>query len=278
MISKERQEILDRIKKYESEEDFDHDVENDPPAKTLEPNEIDYLRKKWRNKIARFFVKRAADKGIDGLISANQIIIKEVIGKENLQGVKGTAFITSNHFHPFENMAIYKVFKDYAPKKDFYRVIREGNYTAPPKGFDMFFKHCNTLPLSSNPATMKKFIQAIDVLAKKNKYILIYPEQYMWWNYKKPRPFKDGAFRFACKNNTPIIPCFITMEDSKEHVDGDGLPVQEYTVHIMKPLHKDETLPFKEAVQKMKKQNFDMCKEVYEKTYGIPLEYAKEKN
>ena len=73
MISKERQEILDRIKKYESEEDFDHDVENDPPAKTLEPNEIDYLRKKWRNKIARFFVKRAADKGIDVIICTGKL-------------------------------------------------------------------------------------------------------------------------------------------------------------------------------------------------------------
>ena len=279
MISQERQEILDRIKKYELEGDFDHDVENDPPSRPLQPKEIDYLRKKWRNKIARFFVTRAADKGIKGLIDAKQIIIKDVVGKENLQDIKGSAFITSNHFHPFENMAIYKVFKDYAPKKDFYRVIREGNYTAPPKGFDKFFKYCNTLPLSSNPSTMKKFLSAIETLTKKNNYILIYPEQYMWWNYKKPRPFKDGAFRFACKNNVPIIPCFITMEDSKENFDGDGLPVQEYTVHIMKPIYKDESVPFKQAVQKMKEENFNMCKEVYENTYGIPLTYTtKEKD
>lgn len=276
MISQERQEVLARIIEYEKNMDFDHDVENDPPTKPLLPNEIDYLRKKWRNKIARFFVSRAADKAIDGLIAANQLIIKDVIGKENLQGIQGSAFITSNHFHPFENMAIYKVFKDYAPKKDFYRIIREGNFTAPPKGFDKFFRHCNTLPLSSNPSTMKKFLSALDVLTKKNKYILIYPEQYMWWNYKKPRPFKDGAFRFACKTNTPIIPCFITMEDSKDHLDGDGLPVQEYTIHIMKPIYKDDSLPFKEAVQKMKKQNFELCKKVYENTYGIELKYTNE--
>ena len=106
MISEERQEILERIKNYELAGDFEHDVENDPPARTLQPHEIDYLRKKWRNKIARFFVSRAADKGINGLITSNQIIIKDVIGKENLQGIEGSAFITSNHFHPFENMAI----------------------------------------------------------------------------------------------------------------------------------------------------------------------------
>lgn len=274
MISQERQEILDRIAQYEQAGDFDHDVENDPPSRSLQPNEIDYLRKKWRNKIARFFVSRAADKGINGLIAQNQIIIKNVIGVENLQGIEGSAFITSNHFHPFENMAIYKVFQQYAPKKEFYRVIREGNYTAPPKGFDKFFKYCNTLPLSSNPTTMRKFLKALETLTKKKTYILIYPEQYMWWNYKKPRPFKDGAFRFACKNNTPIIPCFITMEDSKEHLDADGYPVQEYTVHIMKPIYKDDALPLKEAVEKMKQQNFNMCKEIYEKTYGVKLTYS----
>lgn len=278
MVSQERQEILNRIEQNEIDGKFDVDVENDPPSKPLLPDEIDYLRKKLKNKIARFFVSRAADKGINGLIANKQIIIKDVVGKENLQGIEGSAFITSNHFHPFENMAIYKVFKDYAPKKTFYRVIREGNYTAPPKGFDKFFKHCNTLPLSSNPATMKKFMQAINVLSKKNSYILIYPEQSMWWNYKKPRPYKDGAFRFAVNNDRPIIPCFITMEDSKEHIDADGLPIQEYTIHIMKPIYPNKELPYKEAIQQMKAKNFEMCKEVYERVYGIPLEYKTKEN
>ena len=39
-----------------------------------------------------------------------------------------------------------------------------------------------------------------------------------------------------------------------------------------------QTLPFKEAVQKMKEQNFNACKEVYEKTYGIPLSYTTKEN
>ncbi len=279
MISEERKEILEKIKKYEAEGFFDTDVENDPPSKTLLPDQIDYLRKKLKNKIARFFVTRQAEKAMDGLIANNQIIIKEVIGAENLQGIKGSAFITSNHFHPFENIAIYKTIQKYSQdKKGFYRVIREGNYTAPPKGFDLFFRHCNTLPLSSSPNTMKKFFEALDVLTKKNNYILIYPEQYMWWNYKKPRPFKDGAFKFACKYNVPVIPCFITMQDSKEHIDGDGLPVQEYTIHIMKPIYKDENLTMKEAIQKMKNLNFDLWKNVYENTYGVKLEYSYEGN
>lgn len=274
MVSKERQEILDRIVQLEKEGNFDTDLEKDPESKQLLPDDIDYLRKKWRNKITRFFVCRGAEKAINQLIDNHQIIIKEVKGAENLKEVKGSAFITSNHFHMFENIAIYKVFQQYANKHTFYRIIREGNYTAPPKGFDMFFKHCNTLPLSSHPGTMKKFLQAISVLVKKNNYILIYPEQYMWWNYKKPRPFKDGAFRFACTHNRPIIPCFITMEDSKEFYDGDGLPVQEYTIHIGKALYKDETLPLKQAITKIKNENFEFCKNIYESTYNTKLVYS----
>lgn len=276
-ISPERLEILQRIEDFESKNFFDSDVENDPPAKVLEAHEIDYLRRKLSNKIKSAIVNRKADKIIDQLIATNQIIIDDVIGAENIKDIKGPAFITSNHFHIFENMALYKVFKDNAPNKHkFYRVIREGNYTSPPKGFDMFFKHANTLPLSSSRNTMKNLISALEVLTKKKNYILMYPEQYMWWNYKKPRPFKDGVYKFAYKFNVPIIPCFITMKDS-EFMDGDGLPIQRYTVHIMPPIYPDKNIPQKENVGSMRDLNFSMCKDVYEKVYGLKLKYTYEK-
>ena len=44
----------------------------------------------------------------------------------------------------------------------------------------------------------------------------------MWWNYKKPRPFKPGAFKFAVTAEVPIIPFFITMEDT-DKIGEDGL-------------------------------------------------------
>ena len=63
------------------------------------------------------------------------------------------------------------------------------------------------------------------------------------------------------------------MEDSKEFTDADGFPVQEYTVHIMKPIYRNKDLPTKEAVKEMKDKNFELCKQVYENTYKIPLKY-----
>ena len=41
--SKERLMILDKIAKFEREERFDEDVEEDPPSKELLPDDVDYL-------------------------------------------------------------------------------------------------------------------------------------------------------------------------------------------------------------------------------------------
>ena len=46
-ISAERRQILQRIEAYEKAGRFDEDVEDDPPAKELLPNEVDYLCKKF---------------------------------------------------------------------------------------------------------------------------------------------------------------------------------------------------------------------------------------
>jgi len=44
----------------------------------------------------------------------------------------------------------------------------------------------------------------------------------MWWNYRKPKPLKPGAYTFAAKNHVPVLPCFITMKDS-DIMGEDGL-------------------------------------------------------
>ena len=156
-------------------------------------------------------------------------------------------------------------------------VIREGNYTNPPKPFGLIMRHCNTLPLSSQPATMKKFLRAVKVLLERGETVLIYPEQGMWWNYRKPKPMQDGAFTLAVRNKTPIVPIFITMEDS-DVLDGDGFFVQEYTVHICPPLYINKELPPRQQVPDLMERNFALWKEIYEREYCMPLTYLTEKN
>ena len=120
---------------------------------------------------------------------------------------------------------------------------------------------------------MIEFMKAVDTILQRGDFILIYPEQSMWWNYRKPKPLKIGAYKLAAKNNVPIIPIFITMEDSK--IKGeDGYPIQEYTVNIEKPIYPDENLSIKENTEKMKEENFQVWKKIYEDFYKIPLEYT----
>ena len=79
-----------------------------------------------------------------------------------------------------------------------------------------------------DPFLMKDMDKAVERLTRavsEGEKILIYPEQGMWWNYRKPRPMTNGAFRFAVNNNVPVIPLFITMKDT-DSIDGDGFPIQ----------------------------------------------------
>ena len=120
---------------------------------------------------------------------------------------------------------------------------------------------------------MVNFIKAVDTILQGGDYILIYPEQSMWWNYKKPKPLKDGAFKLAARNNAPVVPIFITMEDSNI-IGEDGFNIQEYTINIGEPIYPDKNLNEKENTEIMKKQNFEIWKKIYEDFYKIPLKYT----
>ena len=209
------------------------------------------------------------------LLRENKLIIKKINGIENLQNVNSGAILTCNHFNPFDSFTIERVFRLAGQDKvrKLYKVIREGNYTNFPGLYGFFFRNCDTLPLSSNTQTMIEFMKAVDTILQRKDYILIYPEQSMWWNYKKPKPLKLGAYRFAARNNVPVIPIFITMEDSGI-VGTDGFQIQEYTVNIAEPIYPNENFSEKQNATNMKNENFKVWKNIYEEFYQIPLEYT----
>lgn len=274
-----RLEVLRKIENLEKEGRFDIDVEDDPPTIVLTPENIDYLRTSMTSKIKRIFANKVGEKFLDDLLKNNKLIIKEIKGMENLSELKTGTILTCNHFNPFDCFTIEKTFRlsGQAKTKKLHKVIREGNYTNFPGLYGFFFRNCDTLPLSSNKRTMVEFMKAVDTLLQKGDFILIYPEQSMWWNYRKPKPLKHGAFKMAVRNNVPILPIFITMEDS-DIIGEDGFPVQEYTVNIAQPIYPDENLSQRERTEKMLNENYETWKRIYEDFYGIPLEYTAKNN
>lgn len=272
--SAERLEILERIARLEREGHFDIDVENDPPSRTLMPEEVKYIHKTLGAKLRNRYAHKMGRWFMNMLIRRKQMIIKDVVGIENFKNLEQGAIITCNHFNAFDSFAIQVAYdRSEHKERKFYRVIKEGNYTSFPGFFGYLMRNCNTLPLSSNFATMKKFVKAVDELLQEGNFVLFYPEQSMWWNYRKPKPLKKGAYTFAVNNQVPVLPCFITMQDSNL-LDQDGFPIQEYTIHISKPIYPDASLKHSENVESMRRANYEVWKEIYEKTYGIPLEYT----
>lgn len=267
-------ELIRRINELEKKQLWHLDVEDDPETYPLMPDQIDYLNKKLinkiKNKIANVFGARFFDK----MIANRQLIIKEVRGIENFTAVKGGKIVTCNHFSVGDNYAVWVALREHMDGKLLYKVIREGNYTNPPKPFGLFMRHCNTLPLSSQSTTMVKFMKAFAELLRRGETILIYPEQGMWWNYKKPRPMQDGAFSIAVRNKAPVVPIFITMEDS-DVMDPDGFYVQEYTLHILPAIYPDASLSLRDAKEDMRRRNYEAWVDVYEQFYGKKLVYAE---
>lgn len=276
--SQSRLKVLKKIEDLERNGIFDVDVEEDPPTIPLDAKDVDYLKQKETSKIMRRVAIKVGEGFVNVLMRNNKLIIKQINGIENMQNVKTGAMITCNHFNPFDSFTVEKVFRisGQSKSKKLYKVIREGNYTNFSGLYGFFFRNCDTLPLSSNKKTMVAFMKAVDTILKRKDFILIYPEQSMWWNYRKPKPLKDGAFKIAARNNVPVIPVFITMQDS-EIIGDDGFPVQEYIVNIEEPIYPDEKLSEKENANIMKDKNFEVWKKVYEEFYNMPLQYNTRK-
>ena len=289
-----RVELNKKIEQYERQGRFDEDVEQDPPSRMIMPGEVDYLRKKLISKIKTKIAREKARIFFRKIQKKNIMIIRDIKGIENWQNLTTGAIVTCNHFNAFDSFAIqvaYHKAKKW-PKGKFYRVIREGNYTSFPGFFGELMRHYYTLPLSSNIKTMVEFTDATNTLLKRGDFVLFYPEQAMWWNYRKPRPLKPGAYKFAVKNNVPVLPCFITMKDSdilgedlRKEIKGfkvdenflpDGFFVQEYTIHIGEPIYPNPELKPKENMEYMAQKNFEVWKEIYEREYAMPLEYLTE--
>lgn len=273
----DRLAVLERIRQLEREGRFDVDAEEDPPTLPLMPEDIDYLREKPASKIKVKAAYAVANRFVDRLLKDGRLVLKEIHGMEYLNGLESGAILTCNHFNPFDCFTVEHLFRTSVHKgrKQLFKVIREGNYTNFPGFYGFLFKNCNTLPLSQNKRTMYNFLQAVDTVLRRGDFLLVYPEQSLWWNYRKPKPLKNGAFKFAVKNNVPVLPIFITMEDSEE-IGEDGFPKQEYTVFIDRPIYPRRELPDREQVAEMRNENYAVWKRIYEDFYGIPLEYTTE--
>ena len=275
-ISLQKAETCKRIKNLEKEGRFEEDILKDASAKELLPNQVDYLSKKFSTRMKTRTANLIADRYFLRQIKKGKLLIDGIEGEEYLSALANGAVVTCNHFSIFDHYIVFHCIRKYLPKKYLYKVIKEGNYTSFGGLFGFFMRHCNTLPLSRNRRTMMNFTSAVQTLLKRGETVLVYPEQSMWPNYPKPRPFKAGAFKMAYRAGVPVLPVFITMQPSGKIDKKTGEELQKYTVHCLPPVYPDFSLGEKLGAQEMGEVSYQSCKAQFEKTYGKPLVFCEE--
>ena len=237
-------------------------VTDEDVKRVIEP--FDTLRKNPINKIKAFIARRIAERETKARNKATKIV-----GFENISGIKGGAIITCNHFNVIDNTIPRILAMKTGRGKKFDIVVQETNIFM--EGFFGFLmKNANTLPVSRSASYMAKNLKpAMKKLLGKGHFILIYPEQEMWFNYKKPRELRDGAYHYAAEFGVPIIPCFVTMENLYT-VDAQGFFEQAHTLHVCPPIYPDPSLSLRENRAAMKKRDAELKSACYERTYGYP--------
>lgn len=271
IIGGSKVEVIENIKKAIESNELNKKVEiGDPHLSSKQKQEIikkyienkDKLSYKIKNNIARLIID---------IITNTQNKETEIIGIENIKDIKTGAIITSNHFNPLDSTVIQKVIKKIG-KKRLYIVGQEENLAMDGIiGFIM--NYSDIIPISDQVSYMKKDFQKIlKQKLKENNYILIYPEQEMWFNYRKPRTLKSGAYYYAVKNNVPIISCFVEIRE-KEKKDNTEFYKVKYIIHILPPIYADPEKTTKENSIIMMEKDYEQKQMAYEKAYKKKLNY-----
>ena len=276
MISEDtRLQVIDNIKRSAESGEFYNKVEvNDPVLTPEESRAITDAYVENRLKIG-FRVKSRLACGFADI--AMKAINRQTLitGIEKIPKNIGGVIITSNHFSPLENTIIRYLNRKIGRKK-LNIICQDSNFAmSGPIGFLM--NYADTIPISTQPRYLARDFFAIlkEKLVIKGESVLLYPEQEMWFNYRKPRPPKAGAYFYASKLNVPIISCFVEMLDTgiPDGKSGKFNKVR-FKLHVLGVLYPDAEKSPKENTEAMASEDYRLKKECYEKVYGRRLNYT----
>lgn len=221
-----------------------------------------------------FKLKRAAMQKLEKaqILAYDRLITFE--GVENLP-TNGRFIITSNHFNPLDNLCIKKLIKK-AYHDEPYIVIQATNLAAEGVIGDLF-NYLNHIPVCKSANYIRgEFMEQMGQALNAGHPVLIYPEEEMWFNYRKPRPNKRGAFYFAAELEAPIVPCFVEIIDT-DKPDNDEFFESKYVLHVLPAIYPDENKSVRQNSIEMCAKDYELKKAAYEKAYHRKLDYKFEK-
>ena len=273
IIGGSKKEVINNIKKNIENNELNKKVEIGDP--NLSDDEIQkYIDDFYKNKkkLSYFVKNKIANKTVKKISKELYPDIK-INGLERLDlvDISNGAIITSNHFNPLDSYNIRKIVEEELNKK-LYIVVQDTNLAMP--GFLGFlFNNIEVIPLSKSPNyIIKKFVPELKKVLSKGNFVLIYPEEEMWFNYRLPRPCKRGAYQFAHELDVPVISCFVKMIDTDIR-DNDEFNKVKYEVSINKVIYPESNESIKSDSRKMAEVDYEARKKAYEDAYDKKLKY-----
>jgi len=194
----------------------------------------------------------------------------KIEGRKNLrkyrQLLKNGAMTISNHVHRWDFLFVLQALR----YRMMYFPAWKENLNTPD---EKFVRLAGGIPIPDDIATMKYFFRAFDEIHAMKKWIHCYPEKACFEYFQPIRPFKKGTFTLAQRYKLPVIPLafsyrkpcfpFTVVNFLRSLKKYQKLPM--ITLRIGEPVLPDETLPRKEAIQKLRKD----CHEAMLRLAGI---------
>lgn len=180
-------------------------------------------------------------------------------GRKNIKGIKGGIIVT-NHVHYLDSLMVESL----AP---YHKVFHTGAGFNSKKGIrGELLKLLGYMPLNGTFSAQKHFNKRLEKILSSGGYVQFYPEHAFWHRYKKPRPYMDGAFKYAAKFSVPVIPTFITFESTPLR-KFFGLK-ERAVLNVLQPIYPDKNLTLRENAERLSSRAFSAAAECYARVYG----------
>lgn len=271
IIGGSKVKVIENIKQALASGELNRKVEEGDAVMT-EEEERAVIDKFYQNRKKKSFVlKNAALRKVE---HAQQLAYNKLIKLDGLENLPKTGrfIVTSNHFNPLDNLCVKKLIRK-AYRDEPYIVIQATNLAAEGVIGDLF-NYLNHIPVCKSASYIRgEFMEKMAETLNAGHPVLIYPEEEMWFNYRKPRPNKRGAFYFAAELDVPVVPCFVEILDTNKP-DNEEFFESKYVLHVLPTIYPDESKTVRENSIEMMNKDFEQKKTAYEKAYGKKLDYT----
>lgn len=240
-----RRQVINNIKKNVAKKQFDAKAElHDPVLNNKETNKI--VSKYWQ------YTKTISYRLFNPLVRAVFNIASQILtGRCSIDGIG----------------------KLVLKKRQRLFIVVEASNLAMPHLIGWAVRNFNLLPIDHDFHYLSRiFPKKLAKVLSKPSWILIYPEEELWFNYRKPRPLKKGAYYYAAKFNQPIISTFTEIQaTSKRELFQRDFYKTKKILHILPTIYPNPDLKIRENMQRMAEIDYRQKKAAYEKYYHRKL-------